>query len=276
MKAAEVVYLGPEGTYAHQVAEKRFGRRARLVPQPSIIEAFSYAAASPRRRLVVPIENSSAGTVYETVDILLSGKYDLRIEEGIDIHVRLALLGHKGHKPRVLYSHFAPLVHCDSWIRAHLRGVERREVPSTGVAAREAAQQSDAVAIGSRRAARTHGLDVLSCPIAQDVPNVTQFFVLARNSRPLPRASRISLGVNLANRPGSLCSFLEPFRDNRVNLSRLVSRPIPGRPSEYAFFVDVEGSLQKRAVIAAMEQASRTGAIMHVMGSYPVRTYHIG
>jgi prephenate dehydratase len=276
MRVSEVAYLGPEGTYSHLVSEKRYGRQVKLVPCPSIVDVFGYASEKASRHAVVPIENSSGGTVYETVDMLLSGRYDLRIEEQLDLNVKLALLGLKGEKIRILYSHFAPLIHCDSWIRRHLPDVERREVPSTALAAREAATVRYAAAIASRRAARIYRLKVLHYPLEEDVPNVTQFFALARTCRKLKACRKTTFAVHLPNRPGSLCSFLEPFRDQGVNLSRIVSRPIPGRPSEYAFFVDIDGIREQRTVKTAIEAASRTGAHLRVIGSYPVRCFRTG
>ena len=276
MRTTEVAYLGPEGTFSHQVARRRYGPRMKLVPRPSVVDVFAYAAARRTREAVVPIENSSGGTVYETVDMLLSGRYRLRIEEEFDIDVKLALLGRKGADIRVLYSHFAPLVHCDTWIRRSLPHVQRREVPSTALAAKEAASQKNAAAIGSREASKLYGLDVLKFPIEQDVPNVTQFYSLARECRELPKSCKTSVAVHLPNRPGSLCAFLGPFRDCQVNLSRIISRPIPGRPSEYAFFVDLEGTPRERRVRVAMEAAAETGADLRVLGSYPVRTFHVG
>ena len=276
MRVTEVAYLGPEGTYSHQVAEKRYGPRIKLVPRPSVVDVFAYVGRKACRHAVVPIENSSGGTVYETVDVLLSGKYDLRIDEQIDINVKLALLGRKGQKIRALYSHFAPLAHCDTWLRKHLPGVERHEVASTAIAAREAAAQQNAAAIGSKMASQIYRLDVLAFPLEQDIPNVTQFFTLSRGGRRLPGATRTSLAVNLANKPGSLCSFLVPFRDCSVNLCRIVSRPIPARPKEYAFFVDIEGTPADKRVKAAMNWATATGAHLRVLGSYPVRVLELG
>ena len=273
MSRIEVAYLGPEGTYSHLVAEKRYGRGAKLVPCPSVVDVFAYAAEKPSRHAIVPIENSSGGTIYETVDMLLSGRYNLSIEEGLDLHVRLALLGMKGERIRILYSHFAQFIHCDSWIRRHLPQVERREVPSTAIAAREAATVRHAAAIASRRAAKIYHLNLLNYPLEEDVPNVTQFLALTRHCRAMRDARKTTFAVHLPNRPGSLCSFLEPFRDQKVNLSRIISRPIPGRPSEYAFFVDVAGIPKQKAVKTAMVAAADTGAHLRVIGSYPVRTF---
>ena len=135
------------------------------------------------------------------------------------------------------------------WLRRHVPGVERREVPSTAVAATQAASLRNAAAIGSRRAARIHGLDILAYPIEQGVPNVTQLVALARRCRPLPSCS---------------------------GTGRCGTSPIPGRPSEYAFFVDLEGVQGTGKTQLAMDAAAATGAQIRVLGAYPIRPYHVG
>jgi len=120
MLTTEIAYLGPQGTFAHLVAEKRYRGRT-LIPQNSIDDVFRYVQADPGRKGIVPIENSSGGTIYETVDHLIDRSCTLSIQEELSIKVRLALLGHKRESVRVLYSHFAPFHHCDGWIKENFR-----------------------------------------------------------------------------------------------------------------------------------------------------------
>ena len=127
MSRQSVAFLGPTGTYSHLVAEKVFGRKIDPRPLPTIMDVCSYVARSRDRVGVVPIENSSGGAIYETVDILLAGKPRIHILEEVSLEVNLALLGKEGDRIGVLYSHFAPLEHCASWIRKNLPRV-RREV----------------------------------------------------------------------------------------------------------------------------------------------------
>ena len=138
MKVREVAYLGPEGTYSHAVAVKRFGKRCRMVPQPTIMDVCKYVARQASRRGIIPMENSSGGAIYETVDILLSGKPRVKVYEELTLNVKLALLARKAEKITWLFSHFAPMQHCESWIRENLGPVRKKVVASTAVAAQAA------------------------------------------------------------------------------------------------------------------------------------------
>jgi chorismate mutase/prephenate dehydratase len=267
----DVAYLGPEGTYSHLVAEKRFGAGARLIPLPSIREVFTFVAAKPSRRGIVPIENSSGGAIYETVDILLANQPPACITEELWLDVRLALLGHKGEKIKTLYSHFAPLEHCTTWLRKNLPRVEKQVAGSTALAAQMAAGDRHAAALGSRRLAALWGLDVMEYPVQADVPNQTVFLAIGGRRVMQPRSTKMTLAVRLPNTPGSLCTFLETFRNENVNLSRLISRPIRGCPREYAFLVDIDGSPTEAHVKWALGHARKVSVELRIAGAYPVR-----
>jgi len=271
MARLEVGYLGPMGTYSHLVAEKRYGPRAKLFPLPTILDVCQFVSRDPARRGIVPIENSSGGAIYEMVDILLGNRPRVNILEELSLNVRLALLGRRGEKPRVLYSHFAPLDHCAGWIRKHLPRAEKRVVASTAVAALQAASQRNAVALGDRKLARLYGLEILHYPVEADMPNVTVFLAIGGTRRIQPFGSKITLAVKLPNVPGSLCAFLETFRDHGVNLSRLLSRPIRGQPRQYAFLVDIEGSAEASNVRRALRKARSVSAEFRLVGAYPCR-----
>lgn len=271
MPVTAIAYLGPEGTYAHEMALKRFrGQNAGFRPCSSIHQVMEYVAKSPRRRGIVPIVNSSGGTLYETIDGLMDGAHGLGIEEELSLNVRLALLGRKGQKVQTIYSHFVPFEHCDGWIKRRYPRAERVPVNSTAIAAREAARDPNAVAISNRRAASIYGLDVLVHPIPGVArANVTHFVVVTRKPSKLPRISKTSLAVYLRNRPGALLNFLQPFSDAGLNLSTLISRPIKGQPREYAFFVDVDGNPARPTMKRALQAAKRDARRIVVLGSYP-------
>jgi chorismate mutase/prephenate dehydratase len=271
MAVREVAYLGPVGTYSHLVAEKRYGHRCRFTPLPTVLDVCNYVANHPERHGVVPIENSSGGAIYETVDILLENRPKIHIEEELSLDVKLALLGHTGEKIRTLYSHFAPLEHCDSWLRKHLPRVQKIVVSSTAVAAWNASQNRMAAALGSRRLANLYGLTIKKFPIAADVPNLTVFIAICGGKRPLKGRNKTTLAARLPNIPGSLCTFLEAFRNENVNLSRIISRPIRGCPREYAFLVDIIGSTSLPRVMRALAVARKTCVQLRIVGSYPSR-----
>jgi len=271
MRSPEIAYLGPHGTYSHLVAEKRYGRSANLVDLPSITDICTFVSGHPARHAIVPIENSSGGAIYETVDILLSGRPRVHIDEELSLEVNLALLGRPGVPIKTVYSHFAPLEHSAKWLRRHLPKAERRELASTARAAMQAALDSKGAALGSRRLADIYGLKVLHYPVEADIPNVTVFLAVSGRKTDLPKKKKSTLAVKLPNTPGALCTFLEAFRDQDVNLSRLISRPIRGCPRQYAFLVDIDGGTGDAAVKRALKNARKASAELRIVGSYPVR-----
>jgi prephenate dehydratase len=267
----QVAYLGPSGTFSELMARKRFRNTLDRVPIPGIYEVFEYVRAHRHAVGIVPIENSSGGTIYETIDCLVEPGKPLAIHEELSLQVRLALLGHRGEKIHTLYSHFAPMQHCDPWIRTHLPRVDRKETASTALAAETAATNRHAAALGMREAAKRYGLDILEFPVQPEVPNVTQFILIGHPQPPPPRAAKTSLIVTLHNRPGSLCSFLEILRDEQVNMTRLLSRPMIGHPRSYVFFIDIEGGPDNPRVARALKKARTNAESLRLAGSYPVR-----
>lgn len=274
MEKLEVGYMGPPGTYSHLVAEQYFGKRHTLVPFPTILEVCAFVSHKPARRGIIPIENSSGGAIYETVDILLANRPKLDILEEVSLQVRLALLGRQGQPPTVLYSHFAPLEHCAPWIRRHLPRVRREVVSSTAVAAMQAAWTPRAAALGNRRLSELYGLDVLHFPVEADVPNITSFLAITGGPCAPRHPNKTTLAVRLPNVPGSLCTFLDQFRQAHANLTSILSRPIRGCHREYAFLVDIEGGEEELHVRQALAAARKTCMRLRVVGSYPSGTMY--
>jgi chorismate mutase/prephenate dehydratase len=269
MAQPEVAYLGPVGTYSHLMAEKRFGKKANMVPMPTIHDVCSFVAKGAGKRGIVPIENSSGGAIYETVDILLANKPKVHIDEELRLEVNLALLGRKGEKIQTLYSHFAPLEHCASWVKKNLPGAKRQVVTSTAEAALRASIEQNAASLGSRRLASIYKLNVLVYPVQAEIPNITTFLAISAKRNTPPRANKTTLAVKLPNEPGALCNFLEKFRDHDINLSRLISRPIRGCPKEYAFLVDMEGKPSLPNIKRGLAAARATCVEMRIAGTFP-------
>jgi len=272
MSISEVIYLGPSGTYAYEVALKRFsGIVKRFRACESIREICQDVAASRSSRGIVPIVNSSGGMIYETIDNLLDDNLALCIEEEIALNVRLALLGRKGGTIGAIYSHFVPFKHCGDYLKKTYPAAKWVEVGSTAIAAREASNRNDGAAIGNRRAASIYGLDILRFPIpGLSSRNVTHFFVIgSKCTMALNRKAKTSLAVRLANKPGALFHFLKPLAERGLNLSRLISRPIPGQPKESAFFMDIDENYRKTCMKDALSEARLYTDGMRILGSYP-------
>lgn len=272
MSALQIAYLGPEGTFSHLVAKKRFGVSAKLLPQPSVFDVFAFVRGGKNRLGIVPIENSSGGTIYETVDCLVEEGAGVSILEDLSLNVRLALMGRRGETVATIYSHFVPMRHCEPWLREHFPSAKRVPVSSTAKAAELAAAEKESAALGTRDAAERNGLDVLEFPVHAAVPNITQFYLIGRAARaPVPRSNLTTIVVTLPNRPGGLCDFLECFKKPGVNLTRLLSRPIIGRHKAYLFLADIAGTPAQPAVKSALASARAASESLRILGVYPVR-----
>jgi len=266
----EVAYLGPAGTYSNIIAQKYFKPDVKLLPMTSIMDICEYASKSPNRRGLVPVENSSGGPIPETIDILIYNKYNLSIEESIYLNIKLALLGRKNEIINTIYSHSVPLFHCDSWLRSKLPNASKTVVSSTAKAAKQVSLEKNSAAIASLNSANIYGLDILEYPIQQEIPNITQFYSLALCPEPpSPNKIRTSVSAFLIDKPGSLYDFLEPFKTEKVNLSRIISRPIYGKPSEYAFFVDIDGDSSNWHINNTIEKIKQSCSNFRIIGSYP-------
>lgn len=267
-----VCYLGPEGTFSHILARRRFGRHAILAACPTIEAIFDRVSASAENLGIVPIENSSGGTVYDSVDLLIRHAGNVFIHEELALDVRIALLGRPAKAINTVFSHFVQIKHHAEWLKARHPRARLRAVASTAVAAQKAAASSRAAALASPGAAEVYGLEVLELPSLGQTVNVTHFFVIAaRAQASRGESQKTALVVALPNVCGSLHRFLGPFARQKVNLSRIVSRPVPGKPQTYVFFLEVEGSPQAAGVGRALQRAGALAESMTSLGTYPAR-----
>lgn len=267
----EVAYLGPEGTYAHLVAKQRYPEKAaKLIPFGSVPEVFEYLERNKKGKGIVPVENSSGGLIIPTIDGIIDHACTLYIEEELSIDVKLALMSKKGRKIETIYSHSAPLHHCEKFLKKNYPGAKTSPCTSTANAAKAAADDKHGAVIGSLDQADIHGFEVLAYPILEEIPNVTQFFLLSHHKRAPKEGEKTSLVVALPNYPGSLVDFLKPFADSKVNLKRIESRPIVGQPNTYNFLVELDGTEKESAVSKAIKLAEKVSVKFHNVGSYPV------
>ena len=245
-----------------------------MLPQDGILHVCDYIAKHPQALGIVPIENSSGGTINETVDVLLDENQPIYIQEEIALHVQLALLGHQNKPIKRLYSHFVPLEHCAPWINTNLPGVHKQECDSTAAAAERAANEPEGAALCSRFLAKRFALDLLEFPVESSTPNITTFVVIASKPVRHPRIRKTTLALRLPNTPGSLYRFLGTLQAENINLSRLVSRPIRGRRQEYAFLVDLDADAESATVQRALAAARVEATSLRICGSFPChRTY---
>jgi len=276
---APVLYLGPEGTHSHEAALKRFGSRARLVPCLSHYDIFARLAGSrtvPRPVAVVPLENSSEGPVTQTLD-QLAHHPRVGILDSFSLPVQQHLLGRRGATLKSverICSHPQALGQCrDTLARLAPRAALVPE-SSTAAAARRAAGEPGTAAVASSAAARLHKLAVLRRNVQDGEGNVTRFFTLAarRPARPLPargRPLRSLVYLVVGNRPGALLHMLAPFDASEINLTFIQSRPLPGRPWEYGFFIEAATDWKSPSARAAWQLICALSESARKIGTYP-------
>ena len=272
----KVAYLGPAGTFSHLVALRRYPKKAGL-PCATISEVFHAVSSGEAEFGIVPIENSSGGTITETVDLLIEETGRLFISEELALDVRLALVGREGasfKSLRALYSHVMPLRHHRDWIRLNLPGVCLVESASTAEAARKASLAATSAALAAPGAAALYGLSILKFPVRPEAVNVTHFFVITSSSSMVRKSvarCKTAIVAALPQTSGSLHRFLGPFARAGVNLCRIVSRPVPGQPETYVFYLEVEGAVSDVRVQKALAGARRLSERLAIPGSYPTR-----
>jgi chorismate mutase/prephenate dehydratase len=273
---ASLVYFGQPGSFSHLAAQRRFPR-ATLAAAPTVEEAFARLQAGDVPHIVVPIENASSGIITNTADQLMRlAKSDaaaaLQIREALAMRVELALLARPGAREiRVIYSHRAPFDHARDWLSQHHPHAEQVIVESTSEAAALAAKTKGAAAIAGLHAAEAHGLRVLSRTVGAEVANQTTFIVVGA---PLPKPAKpthTSLVFELPHVAGSLVAVLQTLSRRSLNLTKILSRPIPGRFEEYRFMIEFAGAAPAPAVVDALARLKKRTAFLAVIGSYPVR-----
>lgn len=266
----KVGYLGPEGTFSQQAVHKHFGHSAHGMPLSSIEEVFEEVEAGNADFGVVPVENSTQGTIQSTLDMFLTSH--LKICGEVELRVHQHLLSRSGRIEDIerIYSHPQSFAQTKAWLRQNLPLVEKIPVSSNAEAARRARNADDAAAIGGASAGNVYGLKVIAGPIEDRPDNTTRFLVLGRELFPTSGHDRTSLLIFIRDEPGALYNVLSPFARHGLSMNRIESRPSHNRIWEYAFFVDVGGHVHDEAMKAAIDELRGYAQDVKVLGSYPV------
>jgi chorismate mutase/prephenate dehydratase len=262
------LYLGPPGTFTHAAAKLALPDRE-LVAASTIAGVFDGVSAGAAELGVVPVENSTEGSVGSTLDALIESP--LRIERELVLEVEHCLLARHGERERFarVGSHPQALGQCRRWLARELPHAELWPMASTAAAAQEAASDDRTAAIASRLAAELFGLSIVAESIEDQSPNVTRFLVIGGGD-PAPTGSdRTSVAFSLPHVRGALRGALEIFDRAGLNLTRIESRPLPDRLWEYRFFVDFEGHARDPAAAAALDELARSLRSFRLLGSYP-------
>jgi chorismate mutase / prephenate dehydratase len=267
----KVAFLGPEGTFTQTAVLTHFGHSVRALPLASIDEVFHEVEAATADFGVVPIENSTEGTVNHTLDRFLTSP--LKICGEVELRIHHHLMGAMNSLGRIvrICSHPQSLGQCRIWLEEHLPTVEQVPVSSNAEGARRARDEKGTAAIAGETAAEVYGLKVLAAEIEDRADNTTRFLVLGRKLFTPSGEDRTTLLVSVSHTdaPGALFRLLEPLAEHRISMTRIESRPSHRRKWDYVFFIDFEGHADEPHVAKALDALKKRSSLFRVLGSYP-------
>ena len=263
-----VGYLGPEATFSHMAARKEFGSAHDFQPLTSVADVFTAVQNDWVDYGIAPIENSTGGIVYNTLDLF--AEFDLKVCSEIMMPIHVHLLGHGPlRKIKRIYSHPQPFLQCEMWLRENLPDVERAEVVSTTHGVQLAKGERYGAAIAGELAAELYGLPILSRGIEDSKDNTTRFLVLSHADGKRTGRDKTSLMFSASDKPGALFRLLKPFADRNINLTQIESRPTRKKAWEYLFFVDLLGHRNDKPVAEALASLADECKFLRILGSYP-------
>ena len=266
-----ITYLGPEGTFTQQAAVKHFGHAANTVGCASVDECMRQAEADQADYAVVPLENSTEGSVGRTLDLLVSSPLKACGEVVLRIHHQLLRKREGWEGADTVYAHAQALAQCHDWLNKHLPPhIHRVAVSSNAEAARMAAEDGGSLAIAGAAAAERYGLVALARNIEDEPDNTTRFLVLGKQSTVPSGQDKTSLLFSTPNRAGSAAELLAPFAEAGISMSKFESRPSKTGLWEYVFFIDIEGHRDDERVRAVLERFAERNVFVKIIGSYPV------
>jgi prephenate dehydratase len=269
-----VAFQGERGAFSEEAAVRLLGENIEAVPRPSFDALFSAIADGAADYALAPIENTLAGSVYRSYDLLLESHLHI---VGEVIHpIALHLIGTPDaalDRLSTVESHPVALAQCEHLFRAHPQLLRVASLDTAGsVRAAIAANDPSRAAIAAKRAAEIYGGKILLEHIEDHRENYTRFLLLA--PQPLlpensSRANKLSLVVQLPHQPGALHRALGIFARREINLLKIESRPIPGRPWQYCFYLDLQASLENPDTVAALDELRLCAAEVRLLGSFP-------
>jgi chorismate mutase/prephenate dehydratase len=267
----KVAFLGPEGTFTQAAVLKHFGSSVRALPLPAIDEVFHEVEGGVADFGVVPIENSSEGTVNHTLDMFLASS--LKICGEVELRIHHHLMGRMSTLADVrrVCAHPQALAQCRGWLDEHLPDVERIGESSNAEGARRARDERGTAGIASRAAAEIYGLTLLADEIEDRPDNTTRFLVIGRKLFSRSGLDRTTLLVSATGTDdaGALFRLLKPFAEHRINMTRIESRPSRKKKWDYVFFMDVEGHVSDPPLAKALASLEKHASLFKILGSYP-------
>ena len=267
----KIGFLGPEGTFTQTAVYKHFGHSVRALPFGTIDEVFQEVESGAADFGVVPVENSTEGTVNNTLDMFLTSP--LKIGGEIELRIEQHLIGRMASLESIerICAHEQALAQCRGWLREYLPHVELIGVSSNAAGARRARDEGGTAAIGGDAAAEVYDLKILVNNIEDRADNATRFLVIGRELLTPSGKDKTTILVSASHTEGAgvLHELLQPLATHGVNLSFIESRPSRRKNWEYVFFIDLEGHAEDTSVKEALKELEKRCTLFRVVGAYP-------
>jgi len=268
----KVGFLGPEGTFTQSAVFKHFGHSTRALPFGTIDEVFQEVESGAADFGVVPIENSTEGTVNNTLDMFLTSP--LKINGEIELRIEQHLMGRMRGLDRIrrVCAHEQSLAQCRGWLREYLPQAELIGVSSNAVGARRARDEEGTAAVAGEAAAEVYNLEILVRNIEDQGDNATRFLVIGRKLLAASGDDKTTIMMSSEDtREGSgvLYSLLKPFAEAGINMTRIESRPSRRKNWDYVFFVDVDGHAEEPPLAEALSRVEEIASLYRIVGAYP-------
>ncbi len=268
----KIGFLGPEGTFTQAAVFKHFGHSVRALPFHSIDEVFQEVESGAADFGVVPIENSTEGSVNNTLDMFLTSP--LKIAGEIELKIEQHLMGKMSGLQNIerICAHEQSLAQCRGWLREYLPQVELIGVSSNAVGARRARDEDGTAAIGPEVAAHVYELKVMVNNVEDRPDNATRFLVVGRKLLAASGEDKTTILVSTSDTAGGagvLHNLLQPFAEQGVNMTRIESRPSQRKNWDYVFFIDIEGHAEEAPVSDALAKLEKNSSLFRVLGAYP-------
>jgi len=267
-KPLVIAYLGPQATYSHMAAVRKFGASLRYEPLPSITDVFTEVAKGRADHGVVPIENSTEGAVTHTYDMFVDS--ELKVCAQIVLPIRHNLMGACPREQiKKVYSIAQVFAQCRQWLQLNMADAELIEVSSSTRAAEIAKSEPNAGALASALAAELYGLTVHDANIQDSSENVTRFLVIGPKYPPRTGNDKTSIMFAVQDRVGALHDCISSFKKFKINMTKIESRPSRKKAWEYYFFVDFNGHCDDARVKKALGELAKHTMFVKILGSYP-------
>lgn len=262
-------YLGPQGTYSEEATLKHFGRSVAGAPFPGIADIFSAVEAGDVRYGVVPVENSTEGTINHTLDLLMATPLRICGEVLLRIKHQLLSQGDDLSQIKAVHAHPQSLAQCREWLDNNVPNAERVSESSNAAAAAIAVDNASVAAIASETAGLRYKLNTLAKNIEDVKTNTTRFLIIGDQDVPPSGDDSTSLLISAPHKPGGLRRMLKPMEEAGVSMTRIESRPGRTAMWEYVFFIDVKGHQEDQLLKPVLEQLREEAVGLRVLGSYP-------